>query len=50
MLDLEEIVRSSLYVFSDVMPMQWPKNEGPQDEHVERVLEQFDSVCLTFAH
>jgi len=50
MLDLQEIVRSSLYMFSDLVAMRRPKEEGSQDEHVERALEQFDSVWLTLSH
>ena len=50
MLDLQEIVRSSLYMFSNLVPMRRPKEEGPQDEHVESALEQFDSVWLIFSH
>ena len=48
MLHLQEVVRSSLNVFSDLVTMRSSIKKCPQDEHVQRALENGRALFLFF--
>ena len=50
MLHLEEIVRRSLDMFSDLVSVRGPMEERPQDEHVECPLQNRSSLGRLFCH
>jgi hypothetical protein len=43
-LHLEQVVGGPLDVFCDLMAVRRAKKEGPQNQHVQRPLQQLDSV------
>jgi hypothetical protein len=50
MFDLEEVLRGLLNMLGDLMSVAGAEEQGPQNEHVERALQQFDSVWWLFPH
>jgi hypothetical protein len=49
-LHLQELICCSLNVFANLMPMRRPIKKCPQDEHVERALEEPDPLLYLFRH
>ena len=50
MLHLQEIVRGPLNVLPDLVAMSGTIKQGPQDEHVQRALEQIRALLCLFCH
>ena len=50
MLHLQDVVGSAAYVLGDVVSMRGPEEQGPENEHVERSLQQFDSIGEFVGH
>ena len=46
MLDLKDVVRRLLYVFTDLMTMRRAEQESPQNKHVERALQQLNAFVF----
>ena len=44
-LDLQHVVGGALDVLGDVVAVGGPEAEGPQDQHVERALQQVDPIA-----
>src|SRR5258708_723067 len=44
MLHLEHVLSSSLNVLCDLVAMRGPEEQRPQDEHIERALQEFGPV------
>ena len=51
MLHLQKIVGGALDVLADLVAVRVPVQQGPQDEHVERALQQVGALfCFLFCH
>jgi hypothetical protein len=49
-LDLQQVIHSPLNVFRDLMSVGGAEQKCPQNQHVERALQQLDSAGRFFWH
>ena len=50
MLDLEHLIAGSLNVFRDLVSMSGTQHQRPQDQHVQRSLQQFPAFRKFLGH
>lgn len=50
MLHLQKIVRAPLNVFADLASMSRAIKKSPQDEHVQRALQEIRALLYLFGH
>ena len=49
-LDFQHVFRRRANMLRDLVAMGGAKQQGPEDQHVQRALEQFHSIPSRFGH
>jgi hypothetical protein len=49
-LDLKHLVAGALNVFCDGMAVRWTGQQGAEDQHIQRALQEFGAVLSLFFH